>query len=116
MSIMGLLESEAFFTLILAAFGIGVLFFVIMMAILHSRLKATNDASPLTTSVAKIVSKESIKFAKGLFFTFIFELESGERKSMEVQAAVANLMLEQDVGNLSYQGNRFISFERKIEK
>lgn len=43
-----------------------------------------------------------------------FELETGERKEMSVPRKSYGLLVEGDVGSLTYQGTRYIDFKRQI--
>lgn len=42
-----------------------------------------------------------------------FEVESGDRMEMEVSGQESGLMVEGDQGSLTFQGTRFLGFERK---
>lgn len=42
-----------------------------------------------------------------------FEVESGDRMELHVPATEYGLLIEGDQGDLTFQGSRFLSFERK---
>ena len=86
-----------------------------------------NNAQPKLTVLAKIVSKrESIlthmhcdndNFSHtGSSSTYFvtFEVESGDRLEFNINGNEYGLLVEQDKGNLTFQGTRYLGFERII--
>lgn len=43
-----------------------------------------------------------------------FEVESGDRMELEVSGEESGLMVEGDQGSLTFQGTRFLGFERRV--
>ena len=85
-----------------------------------------NDQSPRVTADAKVVSKRmqvgqnrqssgdndmmrSYTYSK---YFVTFEFESGDRVEMPVDGSEYGLLVEGDTGKLTFQGTRYLSFER----
>lgn len=86
-----------------------------------------NNARPKLTVLAKIVSKrvnisthihnENDNFSHtGTSSTYFitFEVESGDRLEFNINGNEYGLLVEQDKGNLTFQGTRYLGFERII--
>lgn len=75
-----------------------------------------NQRSPKLTVYAKIVAKRKdtdIRDGHSFTWHFItFEFESGERKEFFVGGRTYGMSVEGDCGNLSFQGSRYLGFER----
>ena len=85
-----------------------------------------NNKSPVLSVLAKLVAKRT-KFsessdldANGMtthssstWYYVTFEVESGDRMEFSVQEKVYGLMAEGDRGKLTFQGTRFLGFERE---
>lgn len=118
---------EFFFIL----FGLVVIVFVCLfiysigkgMAEWHS-----NNHSPQITVAAKIVGKRQnvdvhhhsagnnsgAHTTTSTTYYVTFELEDGKRLEFHVKGRVYGLLAEGDCGTLSYQGTRYLNFERNI--
>ncbi len=80
-----------------------------------------NNASPRLTVPARVVAKRDevhrrrhdthTHFSTTYYVTF--EVESGDRMELQVQGTESGLMVEGDSGMLTFQGTRFLGFERK---
>ena len=81
-----------------------------------------NNKSPRLTVHAKVVSKR-MQFSTGsssnnrqtgthTTYYVTFEVESGDRFELNVQGMQYGLMVEGDSGELTFQGTRFLNFER----
>lgn len=107
--------------LFLAAF---VLFFGIMISALVKNAKTAkrNSASPKLTVNACVVSKRTqIGSHRGTNSSRIgytnyfatFQVESGDRFELELDGSEYGLIVEGDRGRLSFQGSRYLGFERE---
>lgn len=80
-----------------------------------------NNASPRLTVDAKIVTKRDHRtrhhHSNGHSHTsstyyVTFEVESGDRMELRVSGSEYGLLAEGDKGKLTFQGTRYLSFER----
>ena len=119
------------------AFGIvfGIIFVFIIGAFIVSILKGVdtwnkNNQSPRLTVDATVVSKRTnttqhnhpvagdITGAHGFHTTsstdyyVTFQVESGDRMEFSVSSSEYAMLAENDFGKLSFQGTRYLSFER----
>lgn len=107
------------FGLMLLAF-VGFFIYTIARNVQQNR---KNDASPRLTVEAQVVSRRtdvtqyhsgenhSTHSTTNYFVTF--QVESGDRLELELSGAEFGMLAEGDFGWLSFQGTRFLSFERK---
>ena len=81
-----------------------------------------NNASPRLTVPAKVVTKRtsttSHRSQSGhrhhhTHYHATFEVESGDRMEFSVTGEEYGMLADGDEGNLSFQGTRFLGFERK---
>ncbi len=99
---------------------LGVFIFVII-----SNLKRwhKNNNSPRLTVEARVVTKRmstshhhhadnSIHTSHSNYYYTTFEFESGDRLELGVGGEQYGMLVEGDIGKLTFQGTRFISFER----
>ena len=115
-------------------FGIfGVIFillFILVFAtfiVVFSRIirqKRKDDRSPRLTVPATVVSRRAdvrvhhhnntnMHHTTSTTYYATFEVESGDRMELHVPATEYGLLIEGDQGDLTFQGSRFLSFERK---
>lgn len=78
-----------------------------------------NNASPIMTTSAAVVAKRTQVGRTGTDhahsytnYYVTFELAGGERMEFRVKGEQYGIMVEGDSGTLSYQGSRFLAFER----
>ncbi len=73
-----------------------------------------NNQSPLLTVPAQVVSKRMHVQGDHSYTTYFvtFEVQSGDRMELEVDGSEYGMLVEQDLGLLSFQGTRYKSFER----
>ena len=73
-----------------------------------------NDNSPRVTSAAEVVTKRTHVWGDhsrtDYFVTFQFE--SGDRLELHVPSSQFGYLVEGDRGELTFQGTRFLGFER----
>lgn len=85
-----------------------------------------NNNSPRLTVEAKIVDKRShtshhhhnhnghMHTSSSTSYYVTFEVQSGDRMELKVPRSEFGLLVEGDVGMLSFQGTRYLEFDRKI--
>ena len=97
-----------------------VLFFCAFFFILFKNLARwhKNNTSPRLTVPAKVVSKRvshshdaSSNMSYSRYFV-TFEVESGDRMELKMHGSEYGLLVEGDFGRLTFQGTRYLSFER----
>ncbi|MBQ6163622.1 MAG: DUF2500 domain-containing protein [Clostridia bacterium] len=114
------------FILIFLVF-LGIFFFTVFKVL---REKRKNDRSPRLTVPATIVSKradttqrsdpvggdvtgaQGYTTASSTTYYVTFQVESGDRMEFSVPGSEYGFLIEGDRGRLSFQGTRFLSFER----
>ena len=112
---------EGMFTLVFVLV-IGLFIYAVVQAILR---KQKNDASPRLTVQAWVVSRRqevthhTQNMSDGVFHTssttryFVtFQVESGDRIELELDGPAFGMIAEGDEGRLSFQGTRFLDFQR----
>lgn len=85
-----------------------------------------NNKAPVLSVLAKIVAKRTkvsessdldangmATHSSSTWYYATFEVESGDRMEFSVQGEVYGLMAEGDRGKLTFQGTRFLGFERE---
>lgn len=83
-----------------------------------------NNSQPKIAVEAFVVTKRNDQsmrrhtntnhFHRTTYYYLTFEFSTGDRKEFEVDSSEFALLRENDTGVLTFQGNRFIRFERKI--
>lgn len=81
-----------------------------------------NNKSPRLTVAAKVVSKrEDVTTHRNAtththhhttWYYVTFEVESGDRMELSVEGREYGLLVEGDLGRLTFQGTRYLGFER----
>lgn len=110
------------------------IFFVVIIgsfiyAIAHGiKTKVKNDNSPRLSVPAKVVAKRDdvthhthhsgpdnamVHHSSSTWYYTTFEVESGDRMEFSVKSTEYGMLAEGDVGVLSFQGTRFLGFERR---
>lgn len=103
-----------------AVFG---LFMVVFVGTLLSGLRTwhKNNQSPRLTVDATVVTKRDRIVRRGgqhhghhtyTYYYVTFEVDSGDRMELGVEDAEYGLLVEGDRGRLTFQGTRFLGFER----
>lgn len=107
-----------------------IIFLVVLGGIIFNIVKGIatwkhNNAQPKLTVMAKVVSKRenisshmhndddgfSHRNTSTTYYA-TFEKESGERMEFQVNGNEYGLLVEQDKGNLTFQGTRYLGFNR----
>ncbi|MGN7478571.1 DUF2500 domain-containing protein [Solibacillus silvestris] len=99
---------------------IGIIFIIIFGLIIYSVISSVkqgikNNNSPLLTVPAEVVSKRIHVQGDHSRTTYYvtFEVQSGDRMELIVDGSEYGMLVERDLGLLSFQGTRYISFERQ---
>ena len=95
-------------------------FFVVFFIILFRGLKEwnKNNHSPRLTVEATVVGRRDHRSRSGqnhmthTTYYITFQVESGDRMELQIPAQEFGYIVEGDRGKLTFQGTRFLSFER----
>ncbi len=114
------------FTIVPVIIGIGfaaIFFMVIGTFVSSAKQNRRNNASPVLAVPAVMVTKRtdmrrSSAHGDGMAHTYsryyaTFQVESGDRMEFQVQDTDYGLLVEGDRGKLTFQGTRFLKFERE---
>ncbi len=100
---------------------IGIIFLIIFSVIIISIIQgirswSNNNKQPKLNVVAKVVTKRTehrgSNDSSRTWYYATFEVESGDRIEMDLSGDEYGMLVEGDVGNLSFQGTRYFGFER----
>ncbi|MFD1735586.1 DUF2500 domain-containing protein [Bacillus salitolerans] len=104
-----------FFMVVIPILVIGGFIFIIVKGL---STWATNNASPVLVERVIVVSKRTKVYGGGetnartaYFVTFEF-IESKNRLELQVSGQESGLLIEGDIGDLTYQGTRYKGFNR----
>jgi len=113
--------SYGFFIIFVILFA-SVFGLIIVMAVRGIIQWGKNNNSPKIPAEAKIVAKRLNVGGGGInnsmsstSYYATFEFSTGDRKEFRVPFGEYGLLAEGDAGILTFQGTRYISFERKIQ-
>ena len=97
----------------LATFGL-VFGTIVSTMIKNGKLNRKNDNSPRLTCEATVVTKRTKVWGDHSRTTYYatFQFESGDRLEMEIPHNQFGYLVEGDKGKLSFQGTRYLNFER----
>ncbi len=103
-------------------------FIVIIITVIKSLTQWNqNNRSPVLTVNAKVVTKRadvrqtmhnqanntSMNYTSSHTSYYItFEVESGDRMELPVSASEYSMLVEEDAGKLTFQGTRYLNFDR----
>jgi hypothetical protein len=99
----------------------GVIIYTIFRGIKQER---RNDRAPRLTVEAKVVAKRTNFLRSGganhsmhhghTTYFVTFQVQSGDRMELQLQGAEFGLLVEGDWGDLTFQGTRYLGFQRKV--
>ena len=103
-------------------FVMGVIVYTLVSNIKRER---HNDRSPRLTVAAKVVAKRAdfhrhvgtdhnTGHSHTTYFV-TFEVQSGDRMELSMSGAEYGMLVEGDWGELSFQGTRYLGFQRKVK-
>lgn len=119
------LDSDIFFHIFLIFFGI--IFVLVAGIIIFNVIKGItiwnkNNHSPVLDVQATVVTKrEDVHHTQNgnhmvahacTYYYAIFQVESGDRMEFEVPGDVYGMLVEGDIGKLTFQGTRYLRFDR----
>ncbi|MGI6161772.1 MAG: DUF2500 domain-containing protein [Christensenellales bacterium] len=102
--------------------------FIIFAVIRSASQWSKNNKSPVLSVAAKLVSKRTavshhhhntgdahgtMHMSTSTSYYATFEVESGDRMEFRVKAGEYGMLAEGDMGKLTFQGTRYIGFERR---
>ncbi|MFJ5770662.1 DUF2500 domain-containing protein [Psychrobacillus sp. NPDC093180] len=102
-----------------ALFFLVVAGFIVFSIIKNGAQWNKNNNSPKLSVPAQVVTKRShTRGGSGDSSTFTsyyatFQVESGDRMELQLSGQEYGMLAEDDLGVLTFQGTRFLSFERK---
>ncbi|MEL1135674.1 DUF2500 domain-containing protein [Desulfitobacterium sp. THU1] len=121
-------QSDMMFSVvpILVTIGFVVVFGMIFVGIIQGiRTWRYNNAQPVLIVPSQIVTKRDHVTShhhnngsgvhhnhRSTTYYVTFEVESGDRMEFQVQAQEYGMLAEGDIGRLSFQGTRYLGFER----
>ena len=92
-----------------------VIFIVMLVRIIGQWNK--NNHSPRLTVDAKVVTKRTNvsrrENHRSTTYYVTFQVESGDRMELKMQGYEYGLLIEGDTGKLTFQGTRFLEFQRQ---
>ena len=95
-----------------------VLFFALFFAVLLKNIGQwfKNENSPRLTVPARIVDmRRKTHHHHSHTYHITFEVESGDRMELKVSRSEYGMLVLGDSGMLSFQGTRYLGFERKYD-
>lgn len=117
-------ENEDFlFTIV--PYIIGIIFVIVICSIVFALIRNlktwhSNNHAEREVHAAHIVSKRfdversgNVSASAYTEYYVTFELEDGERREFQVSGKIYGKLAEQDRGDVTFQGTRFLSFERR---
>ncbi|TMU85133.1 DUF2500 domain-containing protein [Bacillus sp. BHET2] len=106
----------------IAPIFIGVIFVIVIVAIMFSAAKGVtewsqNNQSPKLNVAARVLAKRTNVRGGGETRAYseyyvTFEVESGDRMELKVKDTEYGMLAEGDQGELSFQGSRYLGFIR----
>ena len=110
---------DALFSILFPLVFLVVLGMILFTIVGNLRTWGKNNASPRLTVPATVVAKRmNVSRHHTMAHTFTtyyvtFQVESGDRMELEVGGSDYGMLVEGDTGKLSFQGTRYLEFERK---
>lgn len=117
----GMFELMGIFVPVMSIAIFGLAFYMIFKGLKQER---KNDHAPRLTVEAHVVSKRTqvghhrnssnhMSHSYTRYYV-TFEVASGDRMELMVPGSESGLMIEGDFGDLTFQGTRFLAFDRKM--
>lgn len=114
--------------MILIPFSVFIVFMLVLMILIPLKRKMANDALPLQTEDAKVVAKrEDVSYvypgkhadATSVYpateYYVTFQIGNGERREFAVKGKEYGMLVEGDVGRLTFRGIRYLGFLRDAQ-
>ena len=109
-------ESEYFIVLLLFILAITFIVSFGIPFLKKMKEKKENCSKAVQAKTAKVISKRNsgiMSSTPNVCFV-LFEFEDGNRKEFSINLNVSAIIVENDIGILTFQGTKFIDFERNI--
>lgn len=111
-----MMDSDSLFDTILPIFFMIIIGIIIISIIKGISEWSENNKQPKLTVIAKVVTKRSSTRRDDdhnhTSYYATFEVESGDRLEISMSGREYGMLAEGDVGNLHFQGTRYLGFER----
>lgn len=124
MSLSDIFDSEFFLNAVLLGIAIVFILFFAFSGLLFYRIRVEdkrNTGKSIETKSVKVVTITKVNTMLLLLAPFLttttvvlFEFDDGSRQELALNANAASTIVEKDKGMLTYQGTKFIKFERNI--
>ena len=104
-----------FFLIFIVITGFCIFIFATIIRKGIKQVKQDNN-SPILEVDAKVIAKRSRVSGNNMIhqsYYVTFEEESGKRMELRVEGSIFGLLVEGDLGKLTFQGSRFLNFERR---
>ncbi len=104
-----------FFLIFIVITGFIIFIFATILRKGIKQVKQDNN-SPILEVDAKVIAKRSMVSGNNMIhqsYYVTFEEESGKRMELRVEGSIFGLLVEGDFGKLTFQGSRFLNFERR---
>lgn len=98
--------------------------FIILVAVKGLSQWSKNNKSPVLTVDAAVVTKrtdvthhhhsntDTAMYTTSTSYYVTFQVQSGDRMELQVESHEYGMLVEGDVGKLTFQGTRYLGFER----
>ncbi len=102
------------FIAVWAIMFIGIASFIVISIVRNVRKNAENARMPQETLHARVVAKRTNVWGDHATTSYYvtFELDTRERAELKLSGAQYGMLAEGDDGMLTYQGDRFLEFQR----
>lgn len=97
--------------------GVTLAFIIIAVSVIQNiRQKNKNNNSPKLTTEATVVAKRTHVWGDHSHTDYYvtFQFPSGDRMELEIPYSQFGYLVEGDKGQLTFQGTRFLNFERTL--
>lgn len=109
MNIFGFSSFFSIISVLIAVFIIGTIIFVFANIIKEWN---KNNHSPKLSVPAVAVSRRAHRSDDSTWYYITFQVESGDRMEFMVNSSVYGTIIEGDYGKLTFQGSRYLDFDR----
>ena len=95
---------------------LALIFTIIIVKIFQSMNQKKDDNSPRLTTEATVVTKRTHVWGdhSRTDYYVTFQFPSGDRMELEIPHSQFGYLVEGDKGQLTFQGTRFLNFERTL--
>ena len=107
---------DALFSILFPLVFLFVLGMILFTVVGNLRTWSKNNASPRLTvpaTAGDMTGAHGYTSTSATTYYVTFQVESGDRMELEVDGSDYGMLVEGDTGKLSFQGTRYLGFERK---